>query len=616
MYRSHPAISIPAANVFQGHYRYMQDLHQLSATSSSSPSSDWPQYQSPIRLEELAPLLASHPDQSFAAFIIEGLANGFRIGYSLNRLCLRCRTINHPSAFANEQVIDDKITAEVTAGRLLGPVPPQLAQSVHTSPLGLVPKAHRSGSWRMICDLSSPRGNSVNDGIRPELCSLQYATVDKAVEIIQQLGRDTQLVKLDIKDAYRIVPVHPSDYHLLGIQWRGNTYVDRALPFGLRSAPKIFNAVADIIAWVLTCQGIRHQLHYLDDFLFIAPPHCQQRDHIRTTALHTLDRLGVPVALNKTEGPSTALTFLGIYVDCHHFELRLPAEKLTRLQDMVQTWAGRRSCTRKELESLIGHLVHAATVIPQGRVFLRQLFALLSLDRAHHHYLRLNAGTRADLEWWKVFLCEWNGTSFFPTTIPSIEVVSDASGVFGCGAFSIPHGWFQLQWPADWQSISITVKELVPIVIAAALWGHQWSRKCICFRSDNMAVVDLLRSCSSQEALLMHLLRCLTFYSAFFRFQFRAAHVPGIHNSAADAISRNNISLFLSFHPQSQYVPVSQSVVDLLVRVRPDWGSQTWIHLFRSSLTGEFPQQPELLTSQAGAATRHSVGSSTCPSFR
>ena len=62
----------------------------------------------------------------------------------------------------------------------------------------------------MICDLSAPVGTSVNDGISPELCSVQYSTVDDAVGIIRQLGRDTQLVKLDIKDAYRIIPVHPT----------------------------------------------------------------------------------------------------------------------------------------------------------------------------------------------------------------------------------------------------------------------------------------------------------------------------------------------------------------------------------------------------------------------
>ena len=101
----------------------------------------------------------------------------------------------------------------------------------------------------MICDLSSPIGNSVNDHcISPALCSLHYARVDDAVHIIQKLGKGTELVKLDIKDAYHIVPVHSADYQLLGIVWRGNTYyIDRPLPSGLHSAPKIFNVLADFV---------------------------------------------------------------------------------------------------------------------------------------------------------------------------------------------------------------------------------------------------------------------------------------------------------------------------------------------------------------------------------
>ena len=51
--------------------------------------------------------------------------------------------------------------------------------------------------------------------------------------------------KIDIKSAYRIVPVHPEDRPLLGMRWQGKIYVDATLPFGLRSAPKIFNALAD-----------------------------------------------------------------------------------------------------------------------------------------------------------------------------------------------------------------------------------------------------------------------------------------------------------------------------------------------------------------------------------
>ena len=143
---------------------------------------------------------------------------------------------------------------------------------------------------------------------------MHYASVDDAVAIIQQLGQDTQLIKLDIKDTYRIVPVHPADYNLLGITWRGNTYLDRALPFGLRSAPKIFNAISNFIAWILSCNGIQHQLHYLDDFLFLTTPNSRQGQQILSIALETLRRLGVPIAVHKTEGPSSVLIFLGILI--------------------------------------------------------------------------------------------------------------------------------------------------------------------------------------------------------------------------------------------------------------------------------------------------------------
>ena len=82
-------------------------------------------------------------------------------------------------------------------------------------------------------NLSSPEGYSVNDGICPDLTSVVYASVDNAVEIICRLGPGTELVKIDLKDAYRVIPVHPQDHHLLGTQWCGDTFVDRSLPFGL-----------------------------------------------------------------------------------------------------------------------------------------------------------------------------------------------------------------------------------------------------------------------------------------------------------------------------------------------------------------------------------------------
>ena len=64
--------------------------------------------------------------------------------------------------------------------------------------------------------------------------------MDDRVRIILVLGQGTQLVKFDIKSAYRIIPVHPSDRLLLGVLWQGEVFVDAVLPFGLCSAPKIF----------------------------------------------------------------------------------------------------------------------------------------------------------------------------------------------------------------------------------------------------------------------------------------------------------------------------------------------------------------------------------------
>ena len=120
-------------------------------------------------------------------------------------------------------------------------------------------------------DLSYPRSLSVNNKISSDLCSLRYPSVNDAITYmyILPLGQLTQLVKVDLKDAYLILPVHPEDRQLLGISWENYSYVDFCLPFGLRSSPKIFTAFADVVAWVLHHCGVRHIMHYLDDFLIL-----------------------------------------------------------------------------------------------------------------------------------------------------------------------------------------------------------------------------------------------------------------------------------------------------------------------------------------------------------
>ena len=107
-----------------------------------------------------------------------------------------------------------------------------------------------------LVDLSHPKDHSVNDGISKPLCSLKYVTIDDAIKEIIQLGRGALLEEIDIKSAFRLLPVHPADRHLLGMRWNDSVYIDTCLPFGLRSAPKLFNLLADMLAWIAGQNGV------------------------------------------------------------------------------------------------------------------------------------------------------------------------------------------------------------------------------------------------------------------------------------------------------------------------------------------------------------------------
>ena len=117
----------------------------------------------------------------------------------------------------------------------------------------------------MIVDLSAPPGMSVNVGIDSELSSLLYSTIEQLAALV--VSERAFLVKVDIQEAHRMVPVHAEDQHLLGVHWDGTVYIDRVLPFGLRSAPKLFSAVANTLQWIFHKKGIEKGLYYLIDFI-------------------------------------------------------------------------------------------------------------------------------------------------------------------------------------------------------------------------------------------------------------------------------------------------------------------------------------------------------------
>ena len=528
--------------------------------------------------------LEDHPDRRYSDYITNGLAEGFRVGFD-RRQQLRSATHNLPSVSEHNSVVSSYINTELSANRLLGPLPSRIARYTHRSRIGVVPKGHNTGKWRLITDLSFPPGFSVNDGISSALCSLSYISVDTAAAVITSLGQGTLLAKIDVQAAYRLIPVHPDDRPLLGIEWKGSVYCDAMLPFGLRSAAKIFSAVADALEWILRRRGVDHVAHYLDDFIILGAPHSSQCAHSLRIVVDTCAELGVPLALDKCEGPSTCLTFLGIELDTKTRTLRLPRDKLARILDTLETCQEKKVCRRKELESLVGLLHHACKIVRPGRSFLRRMIALLSTAN-DRHVIRLNRAFRADLAWWHMLAANWNGTGLIPQDriTPTVKLYTDAAGSWGCGA-SWNQQWFQVQWSEAATPLPISVKEMLPIIMAAATWGAQWHGQLVACYCDNQAVVATLTTRSSKEERLAHLLRCLFYFEARFQFELRGIHIPGAQNQAADALSRNRIDVFFQQVPEADPYPhpIPSRLVEILLSEDIDWLSPLWTEPFSSS---------------------------------
>ena len=501
--------------------------------------------------------LRSHPDRAFVNFLIHGFSQGFSIGYVGPDTPGQQR--NLLSARQNFQPVNEAICKELVRGHTSGPFDKPPLVHLHCSPLGAVLK--KDGTYRIILDLSSPHdGTSINDGIPSETYSVKYSSFDEAVCLIRRVGRGCFLAKLDIKHAFRLCPVHPSDWQYLGYFWNNQFFVDTRLPFGSRSSPYIFNQFAEALAWILIyiC-GIQNVIHYLDDFLLCGSDLEACKDNV--ASMQTLfTELGVPLAPEKTFGPSTTITYLGIEIDSVEQVIRLPDNKLSELIILLRWWSQRRKCTKRELLSLIGSLSFACKVVKPGRIFLRRLIDLsTTVDRLHHH-ICLNSEARLDIAWWIKFIETWNGKEFIQSEIVTshtLELFTDASNI-GFGALYGSH-WFSVEWPERFHNHHINYKELFAIVAAVFTWGLEWQNKQVLFYTDNMIIANVWRSGSCRSKDIMSLIRPLFMFSSRLNINILMKHIPGCSNILADALSRSQVTLFKQLHRRADIEPTPVS---------------------------------------------------------
>ncbi len=290
------------------------------------------------------------------------------------------------------------------------------------------------------------------------------------------------------------MPIHPDFWHLFGVHWNGAYYFAVRLIFGCKSSPKIFNTLSDALCWLLiNTYKLPYVIHLLDDFLIVSPPSSPpcHGPHTLTKAFY---ELGVPLSEEKTSGPGTSVEFLGIYLDSISFQASLPPEKLQRISLLLSNYLLTDRCTKHQLLALLGHLNYAIRIIPQAKSFLSILLNKAAAVPSLHDRVILDDGCKMEMHMWLHFLSSWNGISFFYndfiTQPEDIQLFTDAAPSIGFGGY---YGgkWFSSAWPPEFSflnpeslSPSSALYKLYPIIIAAILWGHEWSRKSILFQPN------------------------------------------------------------------------------------------------------------------------------------
>ena len=170
-----------------------------------------------VNVDKLSIELNDYPFPDLKDYLLCAFHQGFCLGYT--GPCFSITPKNLKSASDNEAHVTDAIAKEVICRHIAGPFKTPPIHPLHCSLLGVVPK--KDMSWHLILDLSSLKGLSVNEWISKDDLSVTFSKFDDAMNLVRVAGPGALMAKLDIKHAFRIMPVHPDDWDLLGTCWDG-----------------------------------------------------------------------------------------------------------------------------------------------------------------------------------------------------------------------------------------------------------------------------------------------------------------------------------------------------------------------------------------------------------
>ena len=493
--------------------------------------------------------LIDYWDKQLPYLIRYGFPLDFDTGVDLNHT-----EVNHPSAKHYVPDVKAYLEEEVKYKAVLGPFRESPYPDLHISPFMNRDKPGAKNR-RVIIDLSYPQNHSVNAGVhKDQYLGTQFAltlpSLDNITDEMKKLGKGSLIYKVDISRAFRHVKIDPKDYYLLGLKL-DHYYLDTCLPFGFRHGSSIFQRLSDAIRFIMTSKG--HSItNYIDDLIGHALP--SQAHESFNTLTSLLQELGLQISSKKLISPTTRAVCLGIEVDTVNFTLAIPQEKLNEIGSTCDLWATKDTCSKRDLQSLLGQLLYISKCVRASKAFLNCMLDLLRASDKQN-LIHLTVPFKQDLNWFRSFLPTFNGTTFFCHKKFDLQVHLDAC-LNGLGAIC-GNEVYAIPLTPGFCNYDIVHLEMINILVAIRAWAGRWANHKILIHCDNQAVVAIMASSKTRDLTLAAIHRNILMECAKFDIELNTVHIAGKSNVVADALSRLSLD---SRYMQSIYSYVADPV--------------------------------------------------------
>ena len=358
-------------------------------------------------------------------------------------------------------------------------------------------------------------------------------------------------------------------------------FVDKCLPFGASISCSHFQRVLNALNHMVKVKTKSSPTNYLDDFLFYALSKLRCNFLMREF-LSLCEKIGFPIAMDKTEWATEVITFLGILLDGIHFVLRLPVEKKERAEYLLKLMMDKKKATVKEMQVLCGYLNFLCKAIYPGRVFTRRMYvkysSIVSMDKNKRlkvyrpkpfHHVRLDREFKLDCAIWTQFLSGnldqvvnrpmLDLSEKWETTATEIRFYSDASAGlelgFGC---ILETRWIYGKWGKEFMEKcepSIEFLELFGLCAGIFTWEEELANQRLIIFCDNQAVIAMVNNMTSGCRHCMHLLRLLTLNGMKYNRRLYVKYVSSKNNFLADSLSRLEFDRFRRLGPEMNQYP-------------------------------------------------------------